>query len=125
MRNREAARWRTAAWTAANPDEARARWRKGYRRNAERIRREKLAQHYRRRYGITLEQRDAMLAAQGGGCAICGKPPVPGKRGFHVDHCHQTGRVRGLLCSNCNTLLGLAGESEAVLRAAINYLQRE
>ena len=56
-------------------------------------------------YGITLEQYEAMLAAQNGCCAICRTSPTE-KRQLHVDHCHATGRVRALLCSPCNTQLG-------------------
>ncbi len=57
-----------------------------------------------RQYGITLAQYDEMLTRQGGTCAICKKPPKV-KR-LHVDHCHSTGRVRGLLCGSCNGRLG-------------------
>lgn len=55
-------------------------------------------------YGITAKQYDTMLAQQGGGCAVCGTAP-DGKR-LHIDHCHQSGRVRALLCSPCNLALG-------------------
>lgn len=55
-------------------------------------------------YGITEEQYDRMLAAQGGRCAICQEEPNGGK--LFVDHCHSTKAVRGLLCVGCNTLLG-------------------
>ena len=63
----------------------------------------------RTRYGITRERYDSMLEAQGGGCAICTRK-IPGNghgdRYFDVDHCHDTGKVRGLLCRQCNVLLG-------------------
>lgn len=119
--NRQTSRYRQASWVRDHPDEARERWRKGYRRNAERIRREKLAQHYRRKYGLTIEQRDQMLERQGGLCAICRRKPVGGGV-LHVDHCHATGVVRALLCTKCNTLIGLADENPDTLRAAIDYL---
>lgn len=57
----------------------------------------------RSRYGITTEQYDEMLAEQAGVCAICGNPPK--KRRLYVDHDHDTGRVRGLLCAHCNSSL--------------------
>ena len=57
----------------------------------------------RKQLGVTVEQYDALLAAQGGGCAICGNPPKT--RRLHVDHDHKTGRVRGLLCHRCNRAL--------------------
>lgn len=77
---------------------------------------------YRRNYGITLADYDAMLARQSGRCSIC-RTTTPGGRGrFHVDHCHSTSRVRGLLCSNCNTGLGKFRDSVSLLRDAARYL---
>jgi hypothetical protein len=67
----------------------------------------------RRRYGITAQDADAMLAAQGGLCAICGAAPAG-----RVDHDHETGAVRALLCFNCNGGLGQFRDDPAVLRAA-------
>lgn len=64
---------------------------------------------YKKLYGITIDDYNRMHAQQNGQCAICGtKEPLPGQpdRAFSVDHCHQTGRVRGLLCVACNHLLG-------------------
>lgn len=70
-----------------------------------------------------------MLAAQGGGCAICGVVPSEQKakyRSFlHVDHCHVTGRVRGLLCGEHNLLLGRFNDNPALLRLAAAYLEGE
>lgn len=71
-------------------------------------------------YGITLEQYNAMRAAQNGCCAICGITPTE-KRQLHVDHCHSTGRVRALLCSPCNTQLG---SYEKLRDRATAYLDR-
>jgi hypothetical protein len=58
---------------------------------------------YRSRTGLSVEEYDAMLKAQGGGCAICGNPPKT--RRLDVDHDHKTGKVRGLLCHRCNRAL--------------------
>lgn len=55
-------------------------------------------------YGLTASQYEAILSTQGGGCRLCGKPP--GVRRLSVDHCHTTGRIRGVLCVSCNTTLG-------------------
>lgn len=76
-----------------------------------------------KRYGITPEEYEAMIARQDGKCAICAKsnPCGRGKR-FHVDHDHSTGRVRGLLCHGCNTGLGAFSDSAEQLRAALRYL---
>jgi Recombination endonuclease VII len=73
-------------------------------------------------YGISLEEYGAMLARQGGVCAICKKKPDKGKVLF-VDHCHVTGRVRGLLCGKCNSVLAFGNDDPDILRAAIAYLR--
>ncbi len=89
----------------------------------------RLEEHLRRAYGITIAERDALLARQGGGCAICKKPVVFG-RGFsdagHVDHCHETGKVRGILCARCNSALGKLGDSvESIRKEVLAYLEGE
>ena len=70
------------------------------------------------RYGPTPEQYDEMFAAQNGQCLLCGK-----KAKLIVDHDHETGRVRGLLCHPCNTELGAFGDDAEVLRRAADYLE--
>ena len=72
-------------------------------------------------YGLTEAQYEEMLRSQGGGCAICGRPP--GKRPLCVDHCHDTRIVRGLLCSPCNRAIGHLGDNAAGLRRAVAYLE--
>jgi hypothetical protein len=72
-------------------------------------------------YGITLEQYNQMLQDQHDACAICERPPAPG-RVLVVDHNHITGAVRALLCSECNTGIGLLGDDTTILAAAITYL---
>ena len=75
--------------------------------------------HLRHRYGIGQAEVDAMVAAQGGTCAVCpGKPE-------HVDHDHKTGQVRGILCSLCNQALGNARDDVVILAGLIRYLRSE
>ncbi|MBB4744479.1 hypothetical protein BJY16_007938 [Actinoplanes octamycinicus] len=74
--------------------------------------------HLRRRYGIGQAEFDALLADQGGVCAICGAPDPQ-----HVDHDHRTGRVRGILCFNCNGGLGQFRDDPVFLANAITYLK--
>jgi hypothetical protein len=74
--------------------------------------------HLRRRYGITAEEADALLEAQGGLCVICKVAPA-----VHVDHDHATGAVRALLCFNCNGGLGQFKDDPDVLRAAAEYVE--
>jgi len=78
-----------------------------------------------KRYGITLEQYNAMLESQGGKCAICEYSDDIGSTMFPVvDHCHAIGEVRGLLCMNCNQGLGKFMDSIQFLQAAIKYLRK-
>ena len=73
---------------------------------------------------VSDEQYDAMLAEQGGVCAICRQPePVPG-RSLAVDHDHDRGAARGLLCGPCNQGLGLLRDDPVRIRAAVEYLAR-
>jgi hypothetical protein len=102
-----------------------------YRKNREKI----LARHqtpeYRARhkdvclrnnYGITLEQWNEIFDRQNGCCAICGKHNSQLKKSLHVDHCHETNKVRGLLCSKCNRAIGNFNDDINLLQKAINYL---
>lgn len=76
-----------------------------------------------RRFGITPDAYDTMLAAQGGNCRICGNKNSDHRgRRLHVDHDHSTGAVRGLLCSKCNTGLGLFNNDVVLLIAAAQYV---
>lgn len=74
-----------------------------------------------RQYGITRQQYEDMLAAQNNRCAIC-KTEANG-RAWHVDHCHETGKVRGVLCDNCNRGLGHFKDSHAAILRAVEYLK--
>lgn len=77
--------------------------------------------HIKRTYGLTLADFETMLANQGGGCAICASADHGGKS-WHVDHDHETGAVRGILCHGCNHALGGARDNPDVLIAAAKYL---
>lgn len=96
------------AWKAANPEKMTA-----YRRR----------QRLKREYGLTPAEFDAMSAAQEDVCKICGGLPVGRGQHLHVDHDHQTGRVRGLLCSRCNVMIGYALEKPAILERAAAYVR--
>lgn len=82
---------------------------------------------YRRKFGISVADYDAMFEAQGGRCAICKTDQPTGhgaKNGrFSVDHDHSTGEVRGLLCAGCNTALGGFKDNVEVMESAIHYIQ--
>jgi hypothetical protein len=76
----------------------------------------------KQRYGISAEQKDAMLADQGGICAICLTDSPATATRWHVDHCHSTNVVRGILCQHCNNMLGMARDRADILERAIKYL---
>jgi Recombination endonuclease VII len=81
------------------------------------------------RHGITKLQYEAMLAAQDSVCAICRQPETRKDRSGHllslaVDHCHQTGKIRMLLCRACNQGIGFFKDDPALLRAALDYIER-
>ena len=84
---------------------------------------QRAAQTRRYLYGLSLANYEALLEKQGGRCAICGQSNGSGRR-LHVDHNHTTGEVRALICHNCNTGLGLAGESPALCRQWAAYLEQ-
>ena len=79
-----------------------------------------------RSYGITVNEYDSLLEKQNYSCGICGESAAEKTKGrkkyLCVDHDHETGLIRGLLCDSCNRALGLFGDSPAVLRDAIKYI---
>lgn len=75
--------------------------------------------HLRRKYGISECDYQSLLEKQERRCAICRRGQL---RAFDVDHDHATGQLRGLLCTNCNRMLGHAGDSPKRLRSAVKYL---
>jgi formate dehydrogenase maturation protein FdhE len=73
-------------------------------------------------YGITQDEFIELYNKQDGKCAICGNKPST-KRGLHIDHCHKTDKVRGLLCHGCNTAIGSLQEDPEIFQKAISYLR--
>ena len=110
-----------AAVKAAQENRRRYRERRAAQTPSERVRNQR--KERAARYGLTLDQVDALLLAQGHACPICRAPLDDGTRSMHVDHCHTTGNVRGLLCPNCNKGIGHFGDDPARLRAAAAYLE--
>jgi hypothetical protein len=99
---------RKAAYHAADKNEERAKRRAWYVANRAKALALERARQYKVRYGISVEQYEAMLASQNGKCKICFRSDAGHQRLKHfcVDHCHKTGVVRGLLCLKCNSSLG-------------------
>lgn len=80
--------------------------------------------HLVKTYGITSEDYNNMFIEQGGRCAICGKHQTEFKKRLAVDHCHDTGKVRGLLCDSCNNGIGKLKDDIQLLTNAIKYLEQ-
>jgi hypothetical protein len=74
------------------------------------------------KFGITYADKMAMLAAQGGRCAGCKSETPQHARGWAVDHCHATGKIRGILCQPCNIILGMAKDKPLTLERLSRYL---
>jgi hypothetical protein len=107
----QSGRRRYGEWAAANPEKAKRQGRKqdrdkGYWRQL--------------RYGVTPEQYAEMLKKQNDACAVCENPF---EQEPFVDHCHETGRVRGLLCRHCNTGIGMLKDDPALMRKAALYVE--
>ena len=146
--NRETLRARKRAYNRAHPEQVAKYGRKYYQANRERIcerQRAYRATHpekikcatkthgrgYSLKYsfGLSLQQYNAILISQGGVCAICCKAETRKQRGkivaLAVDHCHGTGKIRGLLCAQCNIAIGLLNDNVDMLHKAIKYLTRD
>lgn len=125
--SKAAKRTSNAKLKAENPEEwarRRAEYVLRYKeRHPERIKETERRVGLKRKYGITLEEYNDILIQQGGCCAICGYVPHPDQN-FPVDHCHDSGRVRAILCPKCNLGLGNFNEDPDLLEAAAEYLRR-
>lgn len=108
------------------------KWHKLYpEKNAEAVRRHR-KKHYKqtsievgcKRVGITVTEYFEMFRVQNGKCAICGISHLELTERISIDHCHETGNFRGLLCSCCNRLLGSARDNQNILENAIQYLKK-
>ena len=135
-RNPEKNRAQVKRWRAKNPERAKENARRWYLANRERLNAKSLQyakdhpdlihdMYLKWTYGAPHGTYARLLAEQQGGCAICGATE-PGRKlkRFHLDHCHDTKRIRGLLCGNCNVGIAHLKHSKEVLLAAISYLSK-
>ena len=86
--------------------------------------RARFAYHIRNRYGVEVEDIARLYHAQDRKCPGCMFPLSLEAKGTHIDHCHETGKLRGLLCFLCNATLGNVKDSEATLFNLVKYLRR-
>jgi len=108
-------------WRAKNRTKIRGYEEAYAKKHPEKVRSKRIRQTLAR-YGLTLEQYDAILQSQGGVCAVCKMDR--GTRRMAVDHDHKTNKVRGLLCQFCNTALGKFLDNVEILKRAILYLEK-
>jgi hypothetical protein len=117
--NSESVRLQKAVWYYRNQAQLAERQRAAYAENPEKYKLRRIQSVY----GMSALQFQALWAKQEGLCAICIGALQPGKK-CHIDHCHKTGAVRGLLCSNCNTGLGHFRDDASRLLSALDYLRK-
>jgi len=114
---------RNMSYARATPHKRAAAHKKRLERRPDHIKEHKL----KWRYGLSKGQYDQLFASQGFKCAICGAKENVLKNGkkmrFYVDHCHKSGKVRGLLCLRCNSGIGYLGDNPQKVRAAAQYLE--
>lgn len=113
-------RRRVKEWRQLNPEKRKAQQKK----ESDPHKLYNKRKHLKYAYGITVEEYDSIYERQKGCCAICGIHQSETNRKFHLDHCHETDKVRGLLCPDCNHLLGRAKDTRAILLNAISYLDQ-
>jgi Recombination endonuclease VII len=111
---------RATQWRKDNPERFQ-KWQAEYRARPERKRKMRDL-YYRRTFGISADEFDALLAGQSGGCAICGSVPER-EASFHLDHDHLSGAIRGILCLSCNQALGHFRDDPTVLQRAADYVR--
>lgn len=137
----EAQRARSRQWTKDNPEKSKAKDRK-YKSNPDNrpginattnkwraSNPDKVMEYNRkqrlRRLGVEEFDFDGLFASQGHACAICRTTEKPKSKGWHIDHCHSTGRIRGILCQHCNLGLGRFRDNLDTLKAAEAYLLKD
>lgn len=118
MQNRDVERAKRKKYYEENKEAYKANVRRNYKENKDRI---SISRACRRR-GITVEQYKILFEKQKGVCAVCKNRN--NKKNLSIDHCHVTNKVRGLLCDNCNTALGLFKEDPCRMQEALIYLNK-
>ena len=104
-----------------NSKEAKILWKSKEGKQSQRIRSRKY--ELKRLYGITLEDYNLLLKNQNYGCAICDKKVESKLKNLHIDHDHRTGKVRGLLCIQCNVTLGMLQDDPILVKKVLQYLE--
>ena len=110
----------TIKWQRENKEKYNAKQRAWYAKHKEKTVDRKLLQ----RYGITLEERNRLFEEQGNCCGVCQREEPDSIKGWHIDHCHSTQKVRGIVCHACNIFLGNIEKSAERHARAVAYLEK-
>jgi hypothetical protein len=121
LNNKEKTKARTKKWAQNNRSRVNARANAYNRANPDKVRNHGL----KYKYGITLSEYNSLLLEQNSNCAICGINQSELNRPLYVDHCHSTGKVRGLLCRKCNVSIGMLGDSIDLVEKSLIYLKEK
>lgn len=122
QRHKEKIKEKKRLFQLENPDKRYLANKKYQEQNKEKIRFWLKKSRLKRMYGITIEDYDCIFNKQQGKCACCGILNENLTKELSVDHCHETGKIRGLLCHNCNTALGLIKDNVDVLKQMLIYI---
>ncbi len=114
---------RSQKWNKANKERRNEITREYRKRHLEKLRAKDRERDRTRMYGITSVEYLKMAESQSGQCKICGTTELYGRTRLAIDHCHSTGRIRGLLCTKCNAGLGMFSDNIEKLTNAISYLK--
>lgn len=114
----EKARQRAKEWSRNNPEKKRQHSLNWKKRNIDSVKEKGFAYHINKTYGLTVEQYDQIFQNQSGCCAICNK-----NKKLWIDHDHNTGNVRGLLCPSCNTLVGYIETHIDLIEKTVEYIK--
>jgi len=121
LRNPDKHRRHAKLYRQRHPDKVRQINRSYYSRNKDKFKEYGRISHLKVKYGISRDEFLKIWEIQKELCALCLRP-ISGK--IHVDHCHKTGKFRGLVHHKCNTLLGMADDDLVVLKRAVEYIER-
>lgn len=122
QQNKEHYNAKSKAWREKNPERAKENRKRNYELNKERNLQYSKEYNLQRKFKLSLEEYQVLSDKQGNVCAICGSSCT---RSLAVDHNHNTGEIRGLLCNSCNRGIGYLKDSPDILRKAISYLEKE
>lgn len=122
--NRDKVNFTKQKWRALNKNHCKIYRKEYHEKNKTHILKQRRERHYVRKYGISIQDYDALVKAQNGLCAICNLPGNGKYQKLHVDHCHKTGKFRALLCVNCNRGLGYFQDNSECLKKAANYIDK-